>query len=176
MNKIFGIGLSRTGTLSLSKALTQAGITMIHYPSKKDLFNLKVPGACDLPIAINYKKLDKHYPNSKFIYTIREKEEWLISIKNHFTKFDAAKKGNWQKSNRIAMYGRATFNKEIFSRKYDEHDQDVKSYFKGKEQDLLIINICAGEGWEKLLPFVGISKKKTLETFPHEHKRKNNHE
>lgn len=171
MNKIFGIGLSRTGTLSLAKALTSVGIEMVHYPSNKVLFNLKVPGACDLPVVINYKKLDKQYPNSKFIYTVRDKNEWLDSIENHFKRFDVAKKGKQQADNRIAVYGQTDFHKEIFSKKYDKHDHDVRTYFKGREKDFLIINICAGEGWDKLLSFVGISKNKQNK-FPHEHKRK----
>ena len=80
-NKIFGIGLSRTATTSLANALKEINIDIIHYPtSKAKMYSNAKDGACDLPVAVYYKELDKKFPNSKFIYTIREKEGWLDSI------------------------------------------------------------------------------------------------
>jgi hypothetical protein len=32
--------------------------------------------------------------------------------------------------------------------------RDVQEYFKDRPADLLVMNICAGEGWEKLCPFL----------------------
>jgi hypothetical protein len=33
--------------------------------------------------------------------------------------------------------------------------EEVPRYFHGRDEDLLKINICAGEGWHRLAPFVG---------------------
>ena len=33
---------------------------------------------------------------------------------------------------------------------------DIKEYFKDRPGDLLVMNICEGEGWEKLCPFLGV--------------------
>ena len=82
--KIFGIGLSRTGTTSLAHALREVKINIIHYPTESQLFNPKSDGACDIPVIVHYKELDKKFPKSKFVYTIREKEEWLTSMENYF--------------------------------------------------------------------------------------------
>jgi hypothetical protein len=44
----------------------------------------------------------------------------------------------------------------------------VKEYFRDRPDDLLVMNICAGEGWEKLCPFLGLAIPKVK--FPHEFK------
>ena len=157
--KIFGIGLSRTGTTSLNNALNVLGIKAIHLPKYK-----YVDGRCtidgqalknytaltDTPIALAYKILDEQFPHSKFILTIREKLEWLNSCKRHFA--DSSDDHDYL---RMDLYGTTTFDKEKFSNAYDKHLQDVCSYFKNRKSDLLIIDISNGEGWEKLCPFLG---------------------
>lgn len=172
MNKIFGIGLSRTGTLSLAKGLGQIGFKIVHYPqSEYVMFNLKEHGACDIPVAVYYKKLDRMYPNSKFIYTIRDKDDWLISMEKHFKRHDIRKKSKWHRDIRTAIYGHVDFDKDRLSKKYDEHNKDVNAYFKDREDKFLTINICAGEDVQKMLDFLNMSKEKRLTKFPHEHQR-----
>ncbi len=172
MSRIFGIGLSRTGTTSLTKALTLLGYNFIHYPSEAVLFRLNgQAGACDLPVVRFYKQLDKTFPGSKFIYTIREKAAWLESVEAHFTRRKAAGEKHWTLSNRVAVYGREEFDRDVFSNKYDEHNHNVREYFKDRKNDLLIMNICAGDGWEKLIPFIGRKEIPALK-FPHTNKRK----
>ena len=74
MSRFFGIGLSRTGTTSLTQAFKILGYVFYHYPSEQQLFNLRDgQGACDIPVVRYYKKLDKMFPGTKFINTIREK-------------------------------------------------------------------------------------------------------
>ena len=63
MKKIFGIGLSRTGTTSLTHALDGAGIHINHYPNEIELFDPRSQGASDIPVAIHYKKLDVTFPD-----------------------------------------------------------------------------------------------------------------
>ena len=55
---------------------------------------------------------------------------------------------------REAVYGTYTFNKEQFAAVYETHYKNVRGYFKHRPKSLLIINIYAGEGWEKLCPFL----------------------
>ena len=35
---------------------------------------------------IFYRDLDNKYPNNRFIFTIRDKDSWIISVVNHFCK------------------------------------------------------------------------------------------
>ena len=171
MNKIFGIGLSRTGTTSLTHALRLVDINIIHYPTQSQIFNPDNSGCCDIPVIRFYKELDEKFPNSKFIYTIREKKEWMKSIKAHFERHKSSNKNPWELSNRLAIYGRIEFDEKVFSDVYRRHDQDVRKYFSNREQDLLIINICNGDGWNKLLPFINMDTTPSV-PFPHTNKRK----
>lgn len=167
--KIFGIGLSRTGTTSLAYALEEVGFDVLHYPNENLLFSPNNDGACDIPVAAHYKELDRKFPNSKFIYTIREQDDWLNSVEKYLERKKGRKISAWQMQNRIAVYGRTDFNRDVFAAAYDKHDNDIREYFVGREQDLLITNICAGDSMRGLVSFVGAES--DISTFPHKNKR-----
>ena len=114
--KIFGVGLTRTGTQSLAKAFNLLGYRFIHQPLENVLFAGRYQGACDVVVAIHYKKLDRKFPNSKFILTIRNKDDWLESMKAHFSKPRANLPGGSPNPEplRVAMYGQKTFDKKAF--------------------------------------------------------------
>ncbi len=165
--KIFCIGLSRTGTSSLTKALGIMGYKSIHFPKK--ILNLKdqrliikfdkilddYDAFSDTPIVRFYKELDVKYPGAKFILTVREIDAWLKSCERYFS---FRSKGDiYNKSLRLDLYGTAEFSKEKFKESYYKHLDEVLKYFKNRKQDLCIINICDGEGWEKLCSFLGRS-------------------
>jgi len=171
-HKIFGIGLSRTGTRSLAEAFQLLGYTFIHNPGKNGLlFQGRLDGACDISVTRYYKELDEKFPNSKFIHTIREKEQWLKSMEMHYASKPSETCTPRIIGNRIAVYGQVDFNKETFSKKYDQHYKDVDIYFKERPSDLLTINLCEGDGWEKLIPFIGHTKI-PRGPFPHKNRIK----
>jgi len=173
--KIFGIGLSRTGTRSLTRALKDLGFKIAHFPNDrvtykelcKGQFNFSLlkdhDGITDITTIPYYKQLDATYPNAKFILTIRDKEKWLVGIEGHFHRIQMPKilpdiltKNKVRRFLRAAVYGTYHFNKERMSYVYDAHYKQVIQHFKGREHKLLIINITGGEGWEKLCPFLGV--------------------
>jgi hypothetical protein len=94
--KIFGIGLSRTGTKSLTSALHVLGLKAIHYPEDETTlreltegnyqFSLleHFDGITDITVSAFYPQLDQLFPNSKFILTVRDKESWLKSLEKHW--------------------------------------------------------------------------------------------
>src|SRR5206468_7692898 len=46
-------------------------------------------------------------------------------------------------------------NEEVYIERYERHNREVIEYFNDRGNDLLILNITGGEGWEKLCPFLG---------------------
>lgn len=83
--KIFCIGLPRTGTTSLCKFLNMIGLKTKHLPFQlelnlNNLFMNKYMGFGDSPIPLIYKDLDRKFPNSKFILTTRSLDSWLDSM------------------------------------------------------------------------------------------------
>jgi 3'-phosphoadenosine 5'-phosphosulfate (PAPS) 3'-phosphatase len=164
--KIFGIGLSKTGTTSLARALEILGYRTRDYMgvtkytpgdlSSVDLEEIEANDAfTDTPIPSFYRELDTAFPGSKFILTVRDKEGWLRSCKKQFNQKLAAKQN--EASIRVFedLYGTAVFDEEHFSAGYDRFISSVEAYFKDSPEDLLILNVSAGEGWEKLCPFLG---------------------
>lgn len=163
--KIFGIGLSKTGTTSLARALELLGYTVKDYPgisrylpgdvTSVDLAVVDAHDALtDTPIPSFYRELDKQYPGSKFILTVRDSAGWLKSCKKQFTEPHAADQNDAHKQLFMDLYGTVVFDEEKFRAGYDCFVAGVMDYFKDRPGDLLVIDVTAGEGWEKLCPFL----------------------
>ena len=69
------------------------------------------------------------------------------------------------------FYGRGGQpDKDEFIGKVTRHNEAVKEYFKDRPDDLLVLDVCAGDGWEKLCPF--LEKAVPDKPFPHKGKGK----
>jgi hypothetical protein len=164
--KVFGIGLGRTGTTSLTRALEILGYRAKHCPH----FYLDAGGQLcvspeqieqyealtDEPVALIYRTLDQQYPHSRFILTVREMESWLTSRENN----SRAMNEWWAKNPAVpvlhtALFGTAMFEREPYAQAYRKYVDGVYACFRDRPDDLLVMDICAGEGWEKLCPFLG---------------------
>lgn len=100
--KVFGIGLGRTGTKSLTAALHHLGIHIAHYPDDATTYQelaagnyqfslLKsLDGITNVTVSLLYPHLDQLFPGSKFILTVREKEDWLMSLEQHWKAYPYA--------------------------------------------------------------------------------------
>ena len=76
MNKIFIIGLPRTGTTSVCAAMLDLGFRVAHTAYTDRSFN-EAQVIADTPIFCDYQHLDKAYPDAKFIYLTRTMDKWL---------------------------------------------------------------------------------------------------
>jgi hypothetical protein len=116
-------------------------------------------GITDVQTIPFYPQFDEEYPGSKFIYTDRDVEDWIFSIKHKMCKFDEVPMqkeltGRIRRQYiRTAVFGTIQFNESVFRRRYHTHKLAVLDYFKDKD-NLLIMDICEGDGWEKLCPFL----------------------
>lgn len=170
-HKLFCIGFHKTGTTSLTSALRCLGYTItgpngVDNPNigqeVYDMVDSLVPqydAFQDNPWPIVYRYLDAKYAKSKFILTIRETEDWLISIVRHFGTSETPMR-KW-----IYGVGSPVGNEEIYRARYQRHNEEVLDYFRDRPADLLVLQVTEGEGWEKLCPFLG----RTIpeEPFPH---------
>jgi len=171
--KVFAIGLSRTGTKSLAVALNHLGIKTKWYPQDRQTYHELVLGnyrlsileeyqaITDTPIVPFYPQLDEAFPGSKFILTVREKASWLKSCEKHWagSRIPPSDPPFWQRyANFIdaCVYGCNAFNASRFSYVYDLHVANVREYFRDRAEDLLVLDVCNGGGFEKLCPFLGL--------------------
>lgn len=97
-----------------------------------------------------FKRLDKEYPESKFILNIRSKENWITSRLNHYCPFSCIENNkvlktpykNYYYKQQMNFYSSSLENlKTIWSDQYDSHISSVKKYFKNRPEDLLIFDI-----------------------------------
>lgn len=167
-SKVFGIGLSKTGTTSLNKAFGMLGMNAVHFPidfldysngslapafdiiDRKDAFT-------DIPISRFYRELDQRYTGSKFILTVRDIEKWLDSCNRHFWPGQIIKGDIWINRLHLDLYDSIDFDEARFREAYYRHLRGVMEYFEGRD-DLLVMNITGGDGWEKLCPFLGVDE------------------
>ena len=185
--KVFGLGLSRTGTRSLSSALEILGFDTVHYPIDAETLDTlsrgdgKFPlldiydGMTDITVCPYYKTLDNLYPGSKFILTVRDIDSWSQSCANHWEGRPAFEEGT-EKNHlihmeirrflRAAVYGSYDYSHMRFAAVYSDYVTSVLDYFKDRPGDLLVLNIAEGEGYEKLAPFLGM-KIPQNSIFPH---------
>ena len=170
--KIFSLGLTKTGTTSLHHALTTLKIKSTHSMDHARAIDKSIrEGKLGLSTIPNIQAvtggtvwhqhlqiLDQQYPGSKFILPVRNINDWLISIKRHTIKHNQSAK--------IARL----FDPDQLRQQYHDHVSKVKKYFEQRPQDLLILNVTGGEGYEKLCPFLGIPIRRGK--FPHKNSLK----
>lgn len=184
INKIFGIGLSKTGTTSLARALYQLGFATKDFPSVKyvphRLLHIRAEqlhhyqAFTDITVIPFYKQLDKEFPNSKFIYTVRNRDNWLKSCA-YYPRFLRPVYRLPLKviKMRQLIYNTVRYDQEKFIAAYERHDADVLEYFKDRPDDLLTIDICGGDAWQPICEFLDVPI--PIVPFPLANARKNNY-
>jgi len=145
---IFGIGMNKTGTNSLAVALRQLGIKCLHSArevkqaldrnqrsGQRCLYPLprKYQAFCDSPIPYVFEQIDRDYPGSRFIVTVRDLEPWIKSRMNHF---------GGEHDHHVSEYAR-------WQRRMEAH-------FGERQKDMLWYNLCGGDGWAPLCEFLGL--------------------
>ena len=189
--KVFGIGLSRTGTSSLTLALEELGFRALHFPcddaTQREMYAFfssrpeklwlstleQYDALTDTPVCCVYKALDRAYPHSRFILTVRQKSAWMESCRRWWEQRsrrrlagipDVPFRSYITAINQL-VYGTDEFNEEIFSTVYDSYLRDALQYFAGRPRDLLVLDVCGGAGWVELCRFLEIERH-TLPEFP----------
>jgi len=105
----------------------------------------------DTPIARIYPELDGRFANSKFILTVRDIAQWDKSFREMFGDGVA---GKFSSRLHMDLYGTDGYDRDKCVSAFRRHNEQVLRYFEGRDQDLLVMNIPSGDGWEKLCQFL----------------------
>jgi hypothetical protein len=169
---IFGIGLNKTGTTSLTHALRMLGFEALHHrdgveEAMQRAHHEGVPLLSYAPRAdayLDYRAveawfdvLDQQYPRSRFILTTRDLEGWLASRKKHVLRNQARAESGVYRGEWLRV------DLEAWRREWYSHHDRVRSYFADR-QSLLEMDVSAGDGWDVLTPFLGVPEPE--EPFP----------
>ncbi len=163
--KVFCVGFQKTGTTSLHAALTTLGYrtaAVIGDDLSADELSARGAKLCvetarrfdavqDMPWPVFFRELDAAYPKSKFVLTVRDAEGWFQSIDGHF--------GDRESEMQAFVYGRDAAaphgNRQRYIDVFNRHNAMVRAHFADRPNDLLEMDLAAGDGWAELCGFLG---------------------
>lgn len=187
--KVFGIGLSKTGTMSLAHALSHLGYKSFHFSRNDKVLGwpefFDADAATDTPCAAQFEALYHSFEQSKFIYTVRDLDDWARSTKAHFgvdtpseVRSFPTKESYWNRNRSWGWYNqvrRIQIRESLYARHdtwkeaYRTHDNRVRRFFEDKPNHrFLEMDITDGDGWGVLCPFLELDAPAT--PFPHRNK------
>ena len=188
-SKIFGVGFSKTGTSTLGECYDILGfypnaysLTSPHIDLKplcREIFKYGNYGPAlnaamrfrtfqDRPwnVLKMYRILDAAFPESKFILTYRDPENWWKSV-DHW--LNVTNKNNSGKLDRYLKQLKVdSLDKDKFIAGYLQYNNEVKDYFNNRD-NFLVVNFEEGDKWEILCDFLNLPVPDT--PFPHANKQ-----
>lgn len=171
-SKVFVIGLSRTGTTSMHRALSTLGFQSIHWdnpltgrlPGDVDLHLFDAFG--DINITARFEALSFRFPDARFILTERPLPQWVRSVSTHYhqrkgvcspgelgdDRFVGQHEGQLGEIHGSLYAGHASWADAYasFSKRVDAH---FGSHPDGR---LLRFSVTEGDGWAPLVAFLGL--------------------
>lgn len=164
MEKIFVLGLPRTGTTSVCCAALELGLKTAHTAYTKSAIQ-RAELIADTPIYADPEKLLGLYPNAKFIQLERDLTLWLPSIKQllqrMFKNVTRADGGFNPHIKRCFTQVFSPFteqniaNDEWLTQCFMNHKAQIENLFQVKSDQLLTINVSNSEDYQRFCAFVG---------------------
>jgi hypothetical protein len=182
--KIFGIGMNKTGTTSLKKcfrilslypvAPTPASSREINKATRRLFkkgdyepalkFAERYRSFEDRPWNIweMYQHLDRRFPDSRFILTVRDPETWWRSVERWITFM----KPRMAEKYRIHLRSPSLCKGDMI-KGYLRYNDTVMDYFENR-QNMLVVDFEKGDGWTSLCGFLDCPV--PPEPFPHKNR------
>lgn len=163
--KIFIVGLPRTGTTSICSTLLELGYSVAHTAYTQKTFE-HADVIADTPIFNDYKLLDKHYPNSHYIYLTRDPKKWVPSIKQLLLRMyenvvrDDGGFNPIIKRCYTDIFSPFTLeninNDDFLLTCYKKHKKSVSDYFDKINKHILFIDIANDNDYTALINFLSL--------------------
>jgi hypothetical protein len=169
---IFGVGVNKSGTTSIAKAVEILGYPALHYRAPGLEPRHVNPAICraveegkhpftyvpklgeyralfDLhSVEKHFAALDAAFPASRYILHTRDLDSWLDSREQH-VRINVARGskyiGAWR-----------TIDRDGWADHWHTQHRSVREYFRDRPNDLLEFDLTAGDGWEVLAPFLAM--------------------
>jgi len=184
--KIFCIGLNKTGTTTMQACFLALGLSPVASPGQPNrrtqarLFkNIMYRGNYrpalryarryrsfeDRPWNVwdMYQHLDRTFPDSRFILTTRDPDDWWRAVSRWLTH---------EKPHLVDRYMHhlkaPAFEEQAFIDGFEAYNADVRRYF-GSRDDFLVFDVCAGGEWKPLCTFLHLPVPDV--PFPHRNRQ-----
>ena len=158
--KVLCIGYQKTGTTSFGAAMRCLGYS--HYGHDGDLSKtLLQKGQIErcLTLAESFDSFDdlpwshpalarafsQRFSDAKYVLLERTEDEWYASYRAHLQRH----------RRNLPTWITLPIGKTEAIQRYRDHNQQILAAIGGAD-NVLRMNVCAGEGYEKLCPFLGV--------------------
>lgn len=165
--KVFGIGLNKTATKSLNHCFRALGFRNQSFSldaynyyrenNLQDIFRIadQFDSFDDWPWPLIYQQLDAHYPEAKFVLTVRESADiWYQSLCKMAVRMGPL--NDFEKH--IYGYAMPHGHKDEHVRIYDQHNAEVRSYFANKPGKLLELCFDNGVSMDTITDFLDLPR------------------
>lgn len=163
--RVFGIGLNKTATTSLHEALTLLGYESLHWGGPPVRRRVEAALAAGRPLlsgldprydafsdiealSENFALLDRQYPGSRFVLTVRDVDGWVASRRRHVEE---------NRRRKAAGEYHGTFldvDEPAWREHWHRHVDAARAYFAGRA-DFVEVDLTADPGWEPLCTLLG---------------------
>jgi hypothetical protein len=188
--KVFCVGLCKTGTTSLGKALVDLGLKMGDQTAGESLVELwaerdfapiirhcySADAFQDVPFSLpfTFQELHRHFPNAKFVLSLRDNpEQWYSSLTRFHSKLFAdgmrvptcgdLKRAFYHSPGYVYRTHKlihdtpdsSPYERESLLAFYRRHEEGVREYFRHLPGKLLEINVSKARDYRRLCMFLG---------------------
>ena len=144
---IIGAGLTKSGCVTLRKALATLGLQAKNMPTKEELLSGKCDAYTGIPCLAYLDEIIAKYPDAKVIYCELNQEDWLKACTEHFGKTE----NPYYLQLRKLVYGVQTPKKTHLEKAYQEYKKKV-----GELENVLVINWSEKPSWKTLCDYLGV--------------------
>ena len=156
--------MTKTGTSSLHRALALLGFDSFHWGGRSAyhaVLDAQGTGHRLLhdvgeqhdayseigTLSVRFDLADLQYPGSCFILTVCDVDQWVDGRRRHAERNNRDRvAGRYQGSN-------LDIDEDQWREQWATHLDRVLTWFAGRD-NLLVLDVCRGEGWERLAPFL----------------------
>lgn len=177
--KFCDIGLGRTGTRSLCRAMHDLGFFANHgfkhlsEEERRQNIAKILKGEVDLPLydqydyvgntaILHWRALASEYPEMKFILTVRDVNEWYQRCHDKWSRVFAKRRkvamANGIPTQKIlsaaikfAVYNCLDLNEKLWKAGFERYNEEAQRILGDR---VLVMNVFDGDGWDKLCEFV----------------------
>ncbi|MGH8978365.1 MAG: sulfotransferase [Acidimicrobiia bacterium] len=163
-SKVFVIGLPKTGTTSLHRSFDLLGLRSFHWGGRRayqavlqslrdgerllEGLGERHDAYSDIEtLSVRFDLADLQYPGSRFVFTVRDVDDWIASRRRHVERNERGRLDGTYSGRNLGI------DEDAWRANWFAHCDRVTAWFRGRD-DLLTLDICAGEGWERLAPFL----------------------
>lgn len=154
--KVFCLGMSRTGTKSFAVGMQKLGYDACHNggrPLDEQLLKNYNAFSDSNTCMFHYEYLYERYPNAKFVFSYRDPNEWANKIVDWYNPRHQISYIHWHLNN---DYVRKVNTKEELADFCQWQYDSIMKFFSDKQEQFLAHSVFKGDTFEPIANLIGV--------------------